>query len=124
MQTNISFRITVVSVKEKQNLLTHTRALLAMLFLYPTQLLLDVHALHLGETGSILRRIWLSVIRQRSLLPASLFFCGYRLTGSTVVYVLTLAGKALEVIRDVGGVDRGGVSSFGLVALFFPARIE
>lgn len=95
-----------------------------MLFLYPSELFLHVHALHLREAGSILCGVWLSVIRHGSLLPPSLFFCRYRLPSGAVIYVLPLASKTLEVICNISGVDRGRVSSFGFVALFFPARIK
>jgi hypothetical protein len=49
--------------------------LLAVLLLESTELLLDVHALHLRETSSVLGWVWLAVVRQRGLLPPGLFLC-------------------------------------------------
>jgi hypothetical protein len=95
-----------------------------MLFLNPAELLLDVHALHLRETSSILGRVWLAVVRHSSLFPPCLFLCGERQTGSTIVDILALTGEALEVVCDVGGVDGSGVASFGLLTLFPPTGIK
>jgi hypothetical protein len=95
-----------------------------MLLLDPTELLLNVHALHLCHTSGIFGWIGLPVVGQcRSLTPCFLF-SRYSLTRSAVVDIVTLAGKALQVVCDVGGIDRRRISSLGLVALFLPARIE
>ena len=109
---------------EEKSRLTRIYALLAMLLLNPAKLLLDIHALHLRKTGSVLGRIRLAVVRQCSFLPPSFFLCRDRQTSSAIVDILTLTSKAFEVVRDVGGVDGCRVSGFGLVALFFPARIK
>jgi hypothetical protein len=46
---------------------------LAVLLLYPAELLLDVHARHLFHASVVLGRVWLSVIRQSCPLPPCLF---------------------------------------------------
>lgn len=97
---------------------------MAVLFLDPSQLLLYVHRLHLLDACSILSRVWLPIIRQSCLLPASFFFSGYVLPSGAVINVVTLASKALEVVRDVRRVDRCRVALLGFVSLFFPAWIK
>lgn len=112
----------VMSGERKQDLLVSL--LLAVLLLDLAELLLDVHIPHLLYTSSIFGRIKLTIVRQCSLLPPSFFLCRYRQSSSAIVDILTLTSKAFEVVRDVGGVDGCRVSGFGLVALFFPARIK
>lgn len=97
---------------------------MTVLFLDPPQLLLYVHRLHLLNASSILSWIWLSIIGESCLLSTSLFLSRDRLASGTVVNVVALTSKALEVIRNISGVDRGRVALLGLVSLFFPAWVE
>jgi hypothetical protein len=97
---------------------------LPMLLLDPAELFLDIHALHLRHASGIFGWIGLAVIRQCCSLSPRFFFWRYVQARSTVIDILTLAGKALEVVCNVGGVDRGRVSRFGFITLLLPAGIE
>lgn len=97
---------------------------LSVLLLNPANLFLDIHALHLRHASSIFGGVGLPIVRQCGLLPACLFFWGNVHARSAIVDVLTLTGEALEIVRNINSVDRSRVSSFGLLALFLPARIE
>lgn len=96
----------------------------AMPLLNATELLLDIHGLHLLETRSVLRRIRLAVVRRRRLFPPRSFLLSYRHASGAIVYVVALAGEALEIVGDLGRIDDGGVSGFGLRPLFLPARVK
>jgi hypothetical protein len=97
---------------------------MAVLFLNPAQLLLHVHRLHLLDARSVLSGVWLSIVRQSCLLPAGFFFSRYVLSSSAIVDIVTLASKALEIVRNVRSIDRRRVALLGLVSLFFPAWVK
>jgi hypothetical protein len=95
-----------------------------MFLLDPAKLFLNIHALHLRHASGILGWVGLAVIRQCRPFSPRFFFRRNVHARSTVVDILALAGKALEVVRNIGGVDRGRVSRFGFVTLLLPAGIE
>jgi hypothetical protein len=86
---------------------SYRRVSMAVLLLDPSKLLLYVHRLHLLNACSIFRSIWLSIIRHSRPLPAGFLFSRYVLACGAVIDIITLAGKALEVVRNICGVDCG-----------------
>jgi hypothetical protein len=96
----------------------------AVLFLYSPQLLLYIHGLHLLKTSGVLGRIWLPVVRNSCLLSTSLFLGRYGQASGTVVDVVALASKALEVVRNICSIDRGRVALLSLVSLLFPTGVK
>jgi hypothetical protein len=94
--------------------------LLSVFFLDPAKLILQINVLHLRH----LVGVDMSIIGQSCLLPTRFFLWRDVVATDAIIDVLTLTGKAFEVVRNFCGVDRGRVTSFHLVALFFPARVK
>jgi hypothetical protein len=98
--------------------------LMSMFLMKPAKLLLNIHALHLRHASCIFGRVWLTIVRQGRLLPTCLFLRRDVHARNAIVDVLALASKALEIVRNVGSIERRRVTSVELVALFLPARVQ
>lgn len=96
----------------------------AMSLLDTAKLFLNIHSLHLLKTYRIFGRIGLAIVGCRCLLPPRCFLLRYWHSGNTIIYIIALAGEALEVIRSLIRSDDGRVSGFSLRSLLLPAGVK